>query len=161
MQYHVRAVEEGRVALEYFNAFHDGFVKSLSIQSHDVFERRGVQTCLGLLDVELLIAHYNYQQDTRPHDQLIRATFHGVTDLAVLVSGLPYEWSIKYVAIAAATRCLDGVHLGGVQVRWTPCLELVLVQSRLNSNREWELHEDVRLSFDHAELEELPASKPE
>jgi hypothetical protein len=149
----VRTAEEGRAALEYFNAFHDGFVKDLSIHSHDVFERRGVQTCLGLLDVEFLIAHYNYQQDTRPHDQLVRATFHEVTDLAITVSGLPYEWSIQYMAIAPATRCLDGI-----QVRRTPCLELILVQSRLNASREWDLHEDVRFRFDRAEFEELQAS---
>ncbi len=153
MRYHVSTVEQGREALEYFNAFHDGFIKHLSIHCHDVFEARGVQASRGMLDVELLIAHYNYQEDTRPHDQLILATFHGVTGLAILVSGLAYEWSIKYVSIAAATRCLDGV-------RRTPCLELVLVQSRLNPNREWEPHEDVRLAFDHAEFEELPAPRP-
>jgi hypothetical protein len=52
----VRAVatpEEAEAVLEYFNGFHDGFIKQLTLTSHDYFEARGTQVCSGRLDLEL------------------------------------------------------------------------------------------------------------
>jgi hypothetical protein len=39
----VVATAEGTAAvLEYFNGFHDGFIKRLALISHDYFEARGI-----------------------------------------------------------------------------------------------------------------------
>lgn len=84
-------ITEADAILEYFNAFHDGFIKRLTLLSHDVFEERGVQTHSVRPDLEITFAHYNYQRDTRPHDQIIEAKFFQVMDFAMSFSGLGYE----------------------------------------------------------------------
>ena len=61
--------------LDYFNGFHDGFIKRLSILSRDEFASRGEQHCWGELVLEVTFAHYNYQDGKRPHDQLVEARF--------------------------------------------------------------------------------------
>lgn len=141
-------LNEAEILLDYFNSFHDGFIKQLTIHSHDWFEARGVQTSQERLTLEITFAHYNYQQDTKPAHQLIKASFFEVMDLAIEFSGLSYEWSIHHLAFFETQRVLeDG------QTR--TCLAASLVQSRLNSRREWELHEDVRFTFSRAEFVEL------
>jgi hypothetical protein len=62
---------EAEAVLDYFNGFHDGFIKRLTLVSHDYFEARGTQVCSGRLDLELLIAHYNYRDGEPPADQVV------------------------------------------------------------------------------------------
>lgn len=80
--------------------------------------------------------------------QLIRARFFEVMNLSIDFSGLSYEWSINHLAFFETQRTLeDG--------RIAMCLGVSLVQSRLNSQREWKLHEDVRFTFSRVEFAEL------
>ena len=148
MTFPITDLAEAEIALNYFNGFHDGFIKQFTLNSHDRFEARGVQTSRERLTLEITLAHYNYQQDTKPVHQLIKATFFGVMNLSIDFSGLSYEWSINHLSFFE-TECTleDGQTASG--------LGLSLVQSRLNSRREWELHEDIRFTFSRAEFEEL------
>ena len=50
---HIVATAEAEALLEYFNGFHDGFIKQLTLISHDYFEARGIQVCSGRLDLDL------------------------------------------------------------------------------------------------------------
>jgi hypothetical protein len=148
MPYLVTGLNEAETALDYFNSFHDGFIRQLAIMSHDRFEARGVQASGERLTLEITFAHYNYQQDTKPAHQLIQARFFEVMNLALDFSGLSHEWSINHVTFSETQRTLeDG--------RTAACLGASLVQSRLNSQREWELHKDVHFTFSRAEFEEL------
>ncbi len=144
----VTTLEEAKAALDYFNGFHDGFIKTLSVISHDVFEARGVQASSARLDLEIIFAHYNYQQDTRPADQRITARFFEVMDLSVDFSGQLHEWSVYEMFIADARRVLE-------EGREEACLKAALVQSRLMDNREWQRHEDVSFTFRRAEFVEV------
>src|SRR5215212_9758372 len=81
--------EEAEAVLDYFNGFHDGFIKRLTLISHDYFEARGVQVCSGLLDLELEIAHYNYRDGEPPADQLVQASFTHVRHLHTDMPGNP------------------------------------------------------------------------
>ena len=148
MRFQIATVDQTRAALEYFNAFHDGFVRRLSLISHDVFEARGAHTRLDLPDLELLVAHYNYQQDMRPHDQVIRATFRRVTDVSVSLGVGWYPLPINHVDIAAATRTMD-------DGRTVYCLRAVIVQPHLSARQVWDLREDVSFAFEDAEIEEI------
>ena len=139
---------EAEAALDYFNGFHDGFIKQLSLISHDQFEGRGVQASGERITLEITFAHYNYQQDSKPVDQLIKASFFKVMNVAVDFSGLSYEWSVNHLEFFETKRVLEDGQTEG-------CLGANLVQSRLNSQRKWELHEDVRFTFSRAEFEEL------
>lgn len=143
----VTNLEEANAVLEYFNGFHDGFIKTLSVISHDVFEERGVQASSARLDLEITFAHYNYQQGERPADQLITARFFEVMDLSIAFSGQLHEWSVYEVFISETSRALeDG--------REEACLAAVLLQSRLRDNREWQRHEDLTFTFRRAAFEE-------
>jgi hypothetical protein len=141
-------LSEAETVLDYFNGFHDGFIKQLAIVSHDRFEARGVQASYEKLTLEITMAHYNYQQDTKPVDQLIKASFFEVMNLSIDFSGLSYEWSINHLTFFETQRTLEDAQPAS-------CLGASLVQSRLNPRREWELHEDVGFTFSRAELQEL------
>ena len=53
-------LSEAEAVLDYFNGFHDGFIKQLTLISHDRFEARGVQASSERLTLEITLAHYNY-----------------------------------------------------------------------------------------------------
>ena len=137
--------------LDYFNGFHDGFIKRLSVLSRDEFVSRGEQHCAGELGLEITFAHYNYQDGRRPHDQLVEARFDGVKELAIEFSGNSYEWAVDGLTIAETERALEG---GGVEA----CLRAVLVQKRLSDGREWVRHEDVTFTFRGCSFRESQAA---
>lgn len=137
--------------LDYFNGFHDGFIKQLSILSRDEFVSRGEQHCSGELGLEIVFAHYNYEDGKPPHDQLVEARFDGVKELAIDFSGISYEWAIDSLMFAEIERSREG---GGVE----PCMRAILVQKRLDETRVWVRHEDVTFTFRDCSFRELPAA---
>ncbi|MDA1061322.1 MAG: hypothetical protein O2895_00150 [Chloroflexi bacterium] len=152
MRLEVTTEPEAQVALDAFNGFHDGFVRRLTLASHDASEARGVHASGRAPDIELLFAHHNYAGDTRPVDQLVRATFAEVTELQIGISGSSYENAIKWLAIGAATRGRDGGREAGPA---EPCLRATLVLAQLTEQREWEDREAVRFGFARATFEEV------
>lgn len=137
--------------LDYFNGFHDGFIKRLSILSRDEFASRGEQHCWGELVLEVTFAHYNYQDGKRPHDQLVEARFEGVKDLAIEFSGNSYEWAVDGLRIVETERSREGC---GVEA----CMRAILVQKRLHDSREWVRHEDVTFTFRSCRFREPQAA---
>ena len=80
--FEISTQEEANEALEYFNGFHDGFVKRILILSHDHIDEDFSQTCSGLFDIEIDFAHFNYPPGgQRPFNQLVQARFFMVQDL--------------------------------------------------------------------------------
>lgn len=80
----VSSVEEAAKVLEYYNGFHDGFMKRIVIDSRDEIHADLSQSCTGVFDVEIDFAHYNYQRGAepfRPHNQIVRAEFRNVQDI--------------------------------------------------------------------------------
>ena len=47
----VRSAADGQLAIDYFNGFHDGFIRRIEIVSRDRFEVIGAQTADGIYDV--------------------------------------------------------------------------------------------------------------
>ncbi len=146
MSHLVTNLEEARSVLEYFNGFHDGFIKKLVLISPDEFKDRGHQACSGDLTLEITFAHYNYQGDNRPFNQMVQGKFHRVKELSIAFSGFSYEWSINSLAISQATRPNEA---GGVE----KCLKAVITQPRLVDGK-WELNEDFSFTFLEAEFAE-------
>ena len=147
----VSTIQEATDTLDYFNGFHDGFIKRLTLISHDEFLSRGEQKCSGEIEIEIIFAHYNYQRDARPHNQMIEARFEGVKDISMSFSGISYEWSIINLTITEAVRPRE---VGGEEA----CLKAVLTQSRLNDEREWVLHEDISFTFRDCAFREIEAA---
>jgi hypothetical protein len=144
-------LDEAIGLLDYFNGFHDGFIKQLSILSRDEFVSFGEQHCSGELGLEIVFAHYNYQYGKRPHDQLVEARFEGVKELTIAFSGNSYEWAVDTLTIAETERSRE---VGGVEA----CLKATLVQKRLNESREWVRHEDVTFTFRGCSFRESQAA---
>ena len=102
----LKTPEEAAAILEYFNGFHDGFIKQLTLNLYDYFERWGVQACSGRLDLELEIAHYNYRDGEPPADQVVHARFTHVRDLQADMPGRTAEWTIMNVCISGPAFAL-------------------------------------------------------
>jgi len=137
--------EEAAAILAYFNGFHDGFIKQLTLNSYDYFERRGVQACSGRLDLEVVIAHYNYREGEPPADQLVHARFTQVRDLQVNMSGKAAEWTIMNVHFERGIRPSD--------LAEEPCFYARLLQNRLDEGR-WVHYQALGFSFQEAEFYE-------
>jgi hypothetical protein len=142
----LRTPEEAAAILEYFNGFHDGFIKRLTLSSYDYFERRGVQACSGRLDLEVVIAHYNYRDGEPPADQLVHASFRHVRNLQVNMPGKAAEWTIMNVHFERGVRPSD--------LAEEPCFYARLLQNRLDDGR-WVHYQALGFSFQEAEFYEL------
>ena len=145
----VATPEEAEAVLDYFNGFHDGFIKRLALISHDYFEARGTQVCSGWLDLELAIAHYNYRNGEPPADQVVHARFTHVRHLHADMPGNAAEWSVGIVYFDRGIR--------STAVTEEPCFYARFLQNRLDEGK-WVLHQALRFSFWEAEFRESPAA---
>ena len=141
----VAAPEQADEVLGYFNGFHDGFIRRLTLVSYDYFEARGVQVCSGRLDLELEIAHYNYRNGEPPADQLVHARFTHVRHLHADMPGNAAEWSLANVHFEHGTRPTVRTE--------EPCFYARFLQYRLEGG-EWVLHEALGFSFREAGFRE-------
>jgi len=142
----VATAAEAASVLEYFNGFHDGFIKRLMLVSHDYFEARGVQVCSGDLELEITLAHYNYREGEPPADQLVRARFTGVRDIRADLGRQAAEWSLMAVHFDPGSRRIEGAD--------QPCLVARFLQQRLVDER-WEPYEALGFTFTYADLREV------
>jgi hypothetical protein len=141
--------EEAAAVQDYFNGFHDGFIKRLTLVSHDYFEAWGTQVCSGRLDLELVIAHYNYRDGEPPPDQIIHARFTHVLHLHADMPGNAAEWSLLNVHFERETRRAAGTE--------EPCFHAWFLQNRLDQDR-WVPYQSLRFSFREAGFREEPAA---
>lgn len=137
--------EEAAAVLEYFNGFHDGFIRRLTLSSYDYFERRGVQACSGRLDLDLVIAHYNYRNGEPPADQVVNARFSHVRHLHADMPGNVAEWTITNVHFDRGVRPTDWAE--------EPCFYARFLQNRLEGDQ-WVHRLALGFSFRKAEFYE-------
>jgi hypothetical protein len=138
----VSSVEEAARVLDYFNGFHDGFIKRFVIESRDEILADRSQSCTGVFDVRIDFAHYNYQQGAEPfhtHDQIVTTRFSNVQDLFCDFREGFLGNTIISLGIAPATRRKSGGTSG------EPCLSLRL-------GRHYFLEEQRRHEFRESEL---------
>ena len=145
MSFRIRTAEEAGSALAYFNAFHDGFIRELTLRSGDWFAARGVHEISGHLTLDILFAHYNYRDGEPPADQRIHVRFDGVRGFHADFPLGPGEWSIDRLAIQR----------GGVdEESERPHLTAHLHQHCLVDGV-WTTREGLAFSFREAEMDEL------
>lgn len=140
MALEVRDPEDAALAVERFNAFHDGFIRELVLTSHDSFVDRHTHDTTGRLDLRLLFAHSNYDEGRPPFDQLVEVTFYDVRELAVSFSGRPTDWPIDRLDLSVA----DADRLAAR-----------LAQPRLIDGTRWERVEAMAFTFSRARFEEV------
>ena len=151
----VTSTETATGALDYFNGFHDGFMKRIVIESQDRMEEDRGQTCTGLFDVEIDFAHYNYADGAapfHPYNQIVRADFRNVQDiLADFHVGYTGNTVIS-LSIANASRRRAG------EVVPEACLAVRLGRHYYVENeRRYEFRESQLFTLTDAVFEEQPA----
>ena len=152
--FRVSSVEEGAKVLEYFNGFHDGFMKRIGIESRDEICEDLSQTCTGLFDVEADLAHYNYQMGAEPlgpHNQVVRAVFRNVQDIFFDLSEGFGGNTIIRLSIVSANRRKGG------EAATEQCLSLRLGRHfYLEAHRRYEFRESQLFTFTDATFVEQP-----
>lgn len=146
----MRTAAEGRPVLDYFNAFHDGFIRRIEIVSRDRFEEIGVQTADGIYDVTIEFAHYNYrdgQEPFHPVDQIIEATFSDVEDVYIDLARDYLGSSITGLYIEADERRRD------LRPDTEGCLALLWGRQRyVEEERRYDFRKDRLFTFSEAVL---------
>jgi hypothetical protein len=146
--------EEVQAALEYFNGFHDGFMKRIVLVSQDRMEADGSQTVGGRFDVEVDFAHYNYADGERPlhpASQLVRARFEDVQDIFCDLRAGFLGNTIMSLSVHQANRRIassDGVET---------CLALQWARQFYQEEyRRFETRQSQLFTFARALFEEVP-----
>jgi len=151
----VSSVEEATTVIDYFNGFHDGFMKRIAITSQDEIGEDRSQSCTGAFDVEIEFAHYNYQrgqEPLQPYGQIVHASFHNVQDLFCDFREGFLGNTIICLAITAWNR-----RKGGSSAT-ERCLELRLTRSYyFEEYRRYERRESPLFTFTDATFREQPA----
>lgn len=131
----------------YFNGFHDGFLRSLTLRSGDRFVAEGPSVTeighevTGEFSVEMEIAHYNYDRGRQRHDRVVRARFVEVADFHLDLRPVKaVEWPITALEFHPAPD-----EPGRFRV--------VLLLGRYENN-EWSTRQLDLFSFSRAEFEE-------
>ncbi len=107
----VASVEDATRVVEYFNGFHDGFMKRIVIESRDRMDEDHGQSCSGVFDVEIDFAHYNYwdgSEPFHPYNQIVHARFSEVQDLCLQTSVEYSGNTIIGFSIVPAIRPIGG-----------------------------------------------------
>lgn len=155
--FHVSSVEEAARALEYYNGFHDGFMKRMVIESHDEIHRDLSQSCTGMFEVAVDFAHYNYAKGAEPfhpHNQIVRAEFRNVQDLCCdFGRGFLGNTIISFSIVPVNRR-------KGGEVTTEQCLGLRLGRHfYLEADRRYEFRESQLFTFTDATFFEQPAAE--
>jgi hypothetical protein len=155
--FELSSVEEATKILDYFNGFHDGFIQRMVIESKDRISEDLSQTCTGLFEVEIDLAHYNYAAGTEPfhpYNQIVRARFRNVQDILCDFREGFLGNTILSLSIVAANR------LKGGETTTERCLCLHLARHLcLADERRYELRESPLFTFTAAVfVERVPQS---
>jgi hypothetical protein len=137
----LKTPEEAAAILEYFNGFHDGFIKQLTLNSYGYFERWGCRPARGVWT-----SSWRSRTTTTATGNLRRTRsstrFTHVRDLQADMPGRAAEWTIMYVHIEPGVRPSD--------LAEEPCFYARLLQNRLDEGQ-WVHHK--ALGFPEREAE--------
>ena len=150
----VSSAAEAAKALDYFNGFHDGFMKRLNIISSDEIDEDRGQSCTGLFEVGIDFAHYNYQDGNapfHPYNQLVHARFRAVQDIFCDFRDGFLGNTIISLSVAPANRRKGGT------TATEPCLGLQLARHYyFEEFRRYELRQSQLFTFAEATFGEAP-----
>jgi len=150
----VGSEKEAKAVIEYFNGFHDGFLKRVLLVCNDTFEKEGpdewniAHQLTGDFDCILEVAHYNYGNRIQPLSRIVRCTFKGVHEFCLDLHGVAaHEWPIKNTYM----ETVDWEHEHGNSKQ---CLSLSFLWSKLIENQ-WSDRKAQILLFTEATFEEI------
>jgi hypothetical protein len=149
----ISSLDEGRQVFDYFNGFHDGFMKRMEIVSQDEIDEDHGQQCTGVYDVVVDFAHYNYADGDspfHPYNQIVRARFRDVHDI---FCDLQPGYLGNTISALSVTPKMRITTLGGTPEE---CLGLQLARNfYIEQHRRFELRQSELFTFKDAVFEEL------
>jgi hypothetical protein len=149
--------ETAAQALDYFNGFHDGFMQRIVFESQDRINEDLGQSCTGVFDVTIDLAHYNYAEGAEPlhpHNQIVRAEFRNVQDILV-----DFGEGFLGNTIIALSMIPVNRRRGG-QTATEQCLGLRLARHYyIEEHRRYELRESQMFTFTDATFVERPSAR--
>ena len=162
MKLTLRKAEDVTKILEYFNYFHDSFIKLFIITSRDSFEKVSrtrnrkftesiLQNVTGKFDAEIHLAHHNYANGKVPLNQIIRAKFINVRDVLYDLSLRPgwyTDWTIDQLTIVPQKQNDTDKNKG-------PRFNLWIQRNFCENNTRWIPTTSNVLHFEMAEFEEV------
>lgn len=108
MNFNIATEKEAKEVLKFFNYFHDSFIKSLMVVSHDEFQKDKSQICTGEFDLCLEFAHHNYKGEKTNYSQIIEVKCFDVTDFYFNLKEIKAtDWTINEVKILANERKVE------------------------------------------------------
>ena len=153
----VSSAAEATKVLDYFNAFHDGFMKRVNIISGDEINEDRSQSCTGLFEVEIDFSHYNYHDKNapfHPYNQIVQARFCKVQDIFC-------DWREGFIGnTITSLSVVPANRRKGASTATEPCLSLQLARHYyLEEFRRYELRQSQLFTFAEATFrEELPGA---
>jgi hypothetical protein len=148
----VNSEESAGKALDYFNGFHDGFIRRIVLESRDRIQEDFSQSCSGVFDLKMDLSHYNYRRGAEPFhafSQIVRAEFRNVQGILLDLGEGFLGNTILSLTITAGSR-----RRGGESSR-EPCLSLHLARHYyLEQERRHELREAALFTFTDATFSE-------
>ncbi len=139
---------DAHIIEERFNGFHDAYFSRIEISSADKFQEDGSHLHTGELTLILEICHNNYDAAAHGRSRIVRGTFQGVRDIALIFRGHIVEWSIyalSFHAVKRVSECGDS----------EPCLQARLVTSIYDPETGWGQVENDIFTFKIGSFEEL------
>jgi hypothetical protein len=134
----IASMQDAKQALEYFNDFHDGFIKRIEIVSRQAVAQEGGWIGSHQFDASLKIAHYNYDDGRQPRNREVAFSFRNVCQICMDFRDLnEASWNIH----ALEVRDTAGM------------LSLVLHRDHYDS-RAWIMRQHVLFQFETAGLSE-------
>lgn len=155
VKFQLRTMRDARQISEYFNGFHDSFMKKLSFVSQDYLHETGggagenespaiAQTVTSRFDVSIDFAHHNYGRGKHPPDRIIAARFLNARDILIdlrVPPGSFMDWSITELV----------VH----RQRNQPAFRLSIERSMMVRGKTWRRVKVDYFLFDNAEFHEV------
>ena len=100
MKFIIKTIDDAQNALDYFNHFHDGLIKELSMVSRDELGDDGSQSCTGQFDISLGIRHQNYPSYNKESCRVIGATFVDARNISLAFGDVgECDWNILAISV--------------------------------------------------------------
>lgn len=157
MKFPLKSAADAVEVLEYFNWFHDAFIKNFTVNSLDRFVAAkslkppaDIQCESGCgYQVRIDFAHYNYKMGKRNAKRIIRATFSNPEDIL---------FDLTLPPGSSSARTIQKVEIAPTIVRAPEeraTLDLFVVWNVVLNDRAWHTVRAKVLRFDHAQFQEI------
>lgn len=147
----LKTENDAKTILQFYNSFHDGFIKSICLKSNDHFKPNKDQICSGSFDVSIDFAHHNYNEGKPKYNQMIHADFKDVKDFILNAEGVKkYDWSINAIIIERSKRISENT-----KKCYESCFVFKVVHECLDAkSNEWNNVEKELFTFSEAKFKE-------